>query len=180
MGRENSGRLHSLFTSLGIGILMLKAIGQPFIKLTRNVGKERRGESEAWEREKGTLSSMAPKISEAKTPPLRKPQSLFPFFPCTLTLLSSLPYSKHLFVPHTQRNHCFTLKSLLRQICISVLSLLSDCSKFKHAYGGRMCLWSPCASPQRELLCLSFSILLPLGNCSFSLCYLSYHLHLSF
>lgn len=35
---ENKGRLHSLFTSLGIGILMLKAIGQPFIKLTGDVG----------------------------------------------------------------------------------------------------------------------------------------------
>lgn len=41
--RENRGRLHSLFTSLGIGILMLKAIGQPFIKLTGDVGKETRG-----------------------------------------------------------------------------------------------------------------------------------------
>lgn len=35
---ENKGRLHSLFTSVGIGILMLKAIGQPFIKLTGDVG----------------------------------------------------------------------------------------------------------------------------------------------
>lgn len=35
---ENKGRLHSLFTSLGIGILMLKAIGQPFIKLTGDAG----------------------------------------------------------------------------------------------------------------------------------------------
>lgn len=40
---ENKGRLHSLFTSLGIGILMLKAIGQPFIKLTGDVGIETRG-----------------------------------------------------------------------------------------------------------------------------------------
>lgn len=40
---ENRGRLHSLFTSLGIGILMLKAIGLPFIKLTGDVEKERRG-----------------------------------------------------------------------------------------------------------------------------------------
>lgn len=43
MERKNGGWLHSLFTSLGIGILMLKAIGQPFIKLTRNVEEERRG-----------------------------------------------------------------------------------------------------------------------------------------
>lgn len=35
---ENEERVHSLFTSLGIGILMLKAIGQPFIKLTGDVG----------------------------------------------------------------------------------------------------------------------------------------------
>lgn len=40
---ENKGRLHSLFTSLGIGILMLKAIGQPFIKLTGDVGGDRGG-----------------------------------------------------------------------------------------------------------------------------------------
>lgn len=40
---ENKGRLHSLFTSLGIGILMLKAIGQPFIKLTGDVGIVARG-----------------------------------------------------------------------------------------------------------------------------------------
>lgn len=37
---ENEERLHSLFTSLGIGILMLKAIGHPFIKLTGDVGME--------------------------------------------------------------------------------------------------------------------------------------------
>lgn len=53
VGRENRGRLHSLFTSLGIGILMLKAIGQPFIKLTRNVGKDRRGKMEGEERKGG-------------------------------------------------------------------------------------------------------------------------------
>lgn len=46
---KNGARLHSLFTSLGIGILMLKAIGQPFIKLTRDVGDERRG----WDGRKG-------------------------------------------------------------------------------------------------------------------------------
>lgn len=39
---ENEERVHSLFTSLGIGILMLKAIGQPFIKLTGDVGMEPR------------------------------------------------------------------------------------------------------------------------------------------
>ena len=43
----------------------------------------------------------------------------------------------------------------LSEICISVLSLLSACSKFKHAYGGRMCLWSPCGSLWRVLRCLS-------------------------
>lgn len=57
---------------------------------------------------------MGPKISEAKTPPLRKPASLVPLFSCTLTPLFSLPHSKHLFVPYTQKNHCFAHKCLLR------------------------------------------------------------------
>lgn len=50
---ENKGRLHSLFTSLGIGILMLKAIGQPFIKLTGGaMGARRREQEDAqWARE---------------------------------------------------------------------------------------------------------------------------------
>lgn len=50
---ENKGRLHSLFTSLGIGILMLKAIGQPFIKLTGDVGIETRGGDRGRESEGG-------------------------------------------------------------------------------------------------------------------------------
>lgn len=54
MEGENRGRLHSLFTSLGIGILMLKAIGQPFIKLTGDVGERRgEGEMEGWGSEGG-------------------------------------------------------------------------------------------------------------------------------
>lgn len=114
---------------------------------------------------------MGPKISEAKTPPLKKAASLIPFLSCTLTLLSSLCFSQHLFVPHTLKNHCFAHKCLLREICIHVLSLLSACSKFKHAYGGRMCLWSPWASLQRVLLCLSSSIsVLPWQQFFWSLC----------
>lgn len=81
--RENRGRLHSLFTSLGIGILMLKANGQPFIKLTGDTGKERSWWMEDWgvrerQRQQNTLCQMGPKISEAKTPPLRKRASPCP------------------------------------------------------------------------------------------------------
>lgn len=105
---------------------------------------------------------MGPKISEAKTPPLRKPASLFSLLSPTPTLLSCYllsPFFKHFFLPHMDAkitalptSACF---EPLWDICISVLSLLSACLKFKHAYGGRMCLWSPCVSLESLSLTLS-------------------------
>lgn len=110
---------------------------------------------------------MGPKISEAKTPPLRKPASPFSLPSSTLTPLSpffsalSLLLNTSFSLIRTQKksllNPQVPAPKPLSEICISVLSLLSACSKFKHAYGGRMCLWSPCASPWRALLCLSLS-----------------------
>lgn len=108
---------------------------------------------------------MGPKISEAKTPPLRKPASPFSLPSSTLTPLSpffsalSLLLNTSFSLIRTQKKSLLypqvPAPKPLSEICISVLSLLSACSKFKHAYGGRMCLWSPCASLWRVLLCLS-------------------------
>lgn len=89
---------------------------------------------------------MSPKISKAKTPPWRKPDHL-PFLPL-LELFSpglcSLPSFKRLF----RSRKITTLPTSARceplcEICISALFPLSACSKFEHAYGGIMCLWSP-------------------------------------
>lgn len=105
---------------------------------------------------------MGLKISEAKTPPLRKPASLFPLSSSTLTL----PFSAHSLILNTSLSFIkitalptSACSEPLWELCISVLSLLSACSKFKHAYGGRKCLWSPCAAYLwRVLLCLLFSL----------------------
>lgn len=110
---------------------------------------------------------MGPKISEAKTPPLRKPASLSSLPSSTQT---PLPFSSFSLLLNTSLSHMHKISVLptsacskpLWKICISVLFPLSACSKFKHAYGGRMCLWSPCAFLWRVLLCLSLSLSLPL------------------
>lgn len=103
---------------------------------------------------------MGPKISEAKTPPLRK-----------LASLTSLPSSTLNPPPHTHTHFhlntsfSFTttkITALPTSACFEKYAflrcpLLSACSNFKHAYGGRMCLWPPSASLRRVLLCLSLS-----------------------
>lgn len=125
---------------------------------------------------------MGLKISEAKTPPLRKPASLFPLSSSTLTL----PFSVHSLILNTSLSFIkitalptSACSEPLWEICISVLSLLSACSKFKHAYGGRKCLWSPCAAYLwRVLLCLLFSLSISPWQLLFSLYPASFFHHL--
>lgn len=112
---------------------------------------------------------MGSKISEAKTPPLRKPVSLLspPFLPSQfyLSLLNT-----SLSLSNTQ-NQCFffnltcACSKPLPATCISVLFVLSACSNFKHAYGGRMCLRATCASLRRLSSLSSSTIVLFLSFC---------------
>lgn len=110
---------------------------------------------------------MGPKISEAKTPPLRKPVSLLsPLFLPTQFSLSFLNASFPL--KHTKSVllfFFFWISKPLPAICISLLFLLSASSNFKHAYGGRMCLRATCASLRRLPSLSSSAIVLFLSFC---------------
>lgn len=137
---------------------------------------------------------MGPKISEAKTPPLRKPVTLLSssFFPPQFSLFETPLFPTQINVFLFFLNLTCACSKPLPAICISVLFLLSACSNFKRAYGGRMRLQATCASLQRlpplsssaTVLLLSFCwifspahhSILPLPSPCICLAYSSFHL----
>lgn len=110
---------HLLFTPLHIGILMLKAIGRLFIKLTGDA--EKRG----WRGQLGGggrrhMLLKGPKISGAKMNPLRLPFSaLFPIPSLSLCTPHTLPLKTAALAAHA---HLKLFFHVYPEICISVLS----------------------------------------------------------
>lgn len=95
---------------------------------------------------------MGPKISEAKTPPLRKPASLLssPFY---------LSFFKHLSFLLKHKKSVFFFLSHMCQLQASSMHFWA-CSNFKHAHGGRMCPRATCASLRRLSFLSSSAIVL--------------------